>query len=121
MAVIKAFQGFRPRADVVNRVAALPYDVYNRTEAKEEVAKEPLSFLRVDRAETQFDDTMDMYSPVVYQKAKELLDAMIQDGIYIQDEKPVYYIYELTMEECKKILYKNNIENVTSFSFAKTK
>lgn len=98
MAVIKAFQGFRPRADVVNRVAALPYDVYNRTEAKEEVAKEPLSFLRVDRAETQFDDTMDMYSPVVYQKAKELLDAMIQDGIYIQDEKPVYYIYELTME-----------------------
>lgn len=98
MAVVKAFQGFRPRADVVKQVAALPYDVYNRKEAKEEVEREPLSFLRVDRAETQFDDTMDMYSPVVYQKAKELLDAMIQDGIYIQDEKPVYYIYELTMK-----------------------
>lgn len=97
MAVVKAFQGFRPRADVVRQVAALPYDVYNRKEAKEEVKREPLSFLRVDRAETQFDDTIDMYSPVVYQKAKELLDDMIREGIYIQDEKPVYYIYELTM------------------------
>ena len=55
MADIKAFQGFRPRADIVDRVAALPYDVYNREEAKKEVEREPLSFLRIDRAETQFD------------------------------------------------------------------
>lgn len=98
MAEVKAFQGFRPRADLVDRVAALPYDVYNRNEAKLEVEREPLSFLRVDRAETQFADDFDMYSPLVYQKAKELLDSMIQDGIYVQEEKEVYYIYELTME-----------------------
>lgn len=98
MAEVRAFQGFRPKADVVERVAALPYDVYNREEAKKEVEREPLSFLKVDRAETQFDDSMDMYSPLVYQKAKELLDTMIQDGIYIQENKQVYYIYELTMD-----------------------
>ena len=97
MADIRAFQGFRPRADIVDRVAALPYDVYNRQEAKAEVEREPLSFLRIDRAETQFDDSVDMYSPEVYAKAKELLDKMIKDGIYIQDEKQVYYIYELKM------------------------
>lgn len=98
MAEIKAFQGFRPRADLVERVAALPYDVYNRSEAKAEVEREPLSFLKVDRAETQFEDSVDMYSPLVYQKAKELLNTMIQDGIYIQEDRKVYYIYELTME-----------------------
>lgn len=98
MAEIKAFQGFRPRADFVERVAALPYDVYNRSEAKAEVEREPLSFLKVDRAETQFEDSVDMYSPLVYQKAKELLNTMIQDGIYIQEDRKVYYIYELTME-----------------------
>lgn len=97
MAEVKAFQGFRPRADIVNRVAALPYDVYNREEAKREIEREPLSFLRVDRAETQFEDTVDTYAPEVYQKAKELLTSMIQDGTYVQEDKDVYYIYELTM------------------------
>ena len=97
MADIKAFQGFRPRADIVDRVAALPYDVYNREEAKKEVEREPLSFLRIDRAETQFDDSVDTYAPEVYQKAKEILDSMIREGMYIQEDKPVYYIYELTM------------------------
>jgi uncharacterized protein (DUF1015 family) len=79
-------------------VAALPYDVYNRQEAKTEVQREPLSFLRVDRAETQFDDSFDMYDDAVYQKAKELLDGMIQDGTYVHEDKPVYYIYQLTMD-----------------------
>lgn len=98
MAEVKAFRGFRPRADIVDRVAALPYDVYNRQEAKIEVQREPLSFLKVDRPETQFEDSFDMYDEAVYQKAKDLLDGMIQDGTYIQDDKPVYYIYQLTMD-----------------------
>lgn len=97
MAQIKAFKGIRPRTDIVDKVAALPYDVYNRSEAKEEVEKEPLSFLRIDRAETQFDDSVDTYAPCVYAKAKELLDSMINDGSFVKEEKDVYYIYELTM------------------------
>lgn len=99
MAKVKPFQGFRPRTDIVDRVAALPYDVYNRQEAKIEVQREPLSFLKVDRPETQFEDSFNMYDEAVYQKAKALLDGMIQDGTYIQDDKPVYYIYQLTMDD----------------------
>ena len=102
MAKVKAFQGFRPKADIVSRVAALPYDVYNRKEAKAEVEKEPLSFLKVDRPETQFNDEQDMYAAEVYDKAKELLDGMMADGTYIQDEKPVYYVYQLTMDGRKQ-------------------
>lgn len=98
MAAIRSFRAFRPRLDICGRVAALPYDVYNREEACEEVKREPLSFLKVDRAETSFDNSVDTYAPCVYQKASELLNAMIQDGTYIEEEKPVYYIYELIMD-----------------------
>ena len=54
MAVVKPFMCIRPAADKAARVAALPYDVYNRKEACEAVKGNPLSFLNIDRAETQF-------------------------------------------------------------------
>jgi len=98
MAIVKPFEAFRPRKDIVDKVAALPYDVYNRAEAKEVVAANPLSFLKIDRAETSFDDSVDTYEPCVYQKAKELLDNMIDNGEYIKDNADMYYIYELTMD-----------------------
>lgn len=98
MAIMKPFLAFRPGKDIVDKVAALPYDVYNREEAKEVVKNNPLSFLRIDRAETAFDDSVDTYAPCVYAKAKELLDDMISKSQYIQDEKPMYYVYELIMD-----------------------
>ena len=54
MAEIRPFCCVRPAAELAERVAALPYDVYNRQEAKEEVLREPLSFLKIDRAADQF-------------------------------------------------------------------
>ena len=98
MAAIKPFRCVRPEVSVADRVAALPYDVYNRKEAKAEVEREPLSFLKIDRAETSFDDSVDTYAPEVYAKAKELLQKDIQDGIYERDEQEAYYIYELVMD-----------------------
>lgn len=98
MANVKPFQCVRPDSRVASRVAALPYDVYNREEACAAVAKEELSFLKIDRAETQFDATVDTYDERVYAKAKELLDGMIADGTFITDEDECYYIYELTMD-----------------------
>lgn len=98
MAYIKPFSAYRPRRDIVSQVAALPYDVYNRAEAKEVVKDRPLSFLRIDRAETSFDDSVDTYASCVYEKAKELLDGMIARGEYIKDNEDIYYIYELIME-----------------------
>jgi uncharacterized protein (DUF1015 family) len=97
MATIRPFVCIRPSEDKASRIAALPYDVYNRQEAKAVVAKEPLSFLKIDRAETQFDDSVDTYAPAVYQKAKELLEEMIADKSFVTDEDNAYYVYELTM------------------------
>ncbi len=98
MATVKPFCCVRPETELVSRVAALPYDVYNREEAKAEVEKEPLSFLKIDRAETNFDDSVDTYDARVYQKAKELLDQMIADGTFITDTQAAYYAYELVMD-----------------------
>ncbi len=53
MADIKPFLCIRPAEGKAADIAALPYDVYNRKEAKEEVTKNPDSFLKIDRAETQ--------------------------------------------------------------------
>ncbi len=97
MATIKPFKSTRPRPDLAERVAALPYDVYNRREAAEKVKGDNFTFLRIDRAETQFSDEVDTYDTRVYEKAKELLEADILNGIYVTDESPCYYIYELIM------------------------
>lgn len=97
MAVVKPFSCIRPTGELVDRIAALPYDVYNRSEAKEEVTREPLSFLSIDRAETSFDDSVDTYDDRVYQKAKELLSDYIAKGYFIKDDMECYYLYELIM------------------------
>ncbi len=99
MAVIKPFAAIRPATDeLASHIAALPYDVYNREEAKAEVEKEPMSFLRVDRAETAFPDDVSTYDPKVYEHAKKVLWKMLEDGEYIRENRRCYYIYELTME-----------------------
>ena len=97
MAVIRPFIGIRPCKGKAAEIAALPYDVYNREEATREVEKNPNSFLRIDRAETQFPNSVDIYDDKVYQKAHDLLWEMVEDGSFIREDKRCYYIYELTM------------------------
>ncbi len=98
MADIIPFRAVRPRADLAQRIAALPYDVYSRKEAREAVEGDDYTFLRIDRPETQFPDGYDMYAPEVYEKAREMLGQMIEDGLFIQEEKEAYYVYELVMD-----------------------
>lgn len=97
MADIRPFCAVRPREGLEDRIAALPYDVYDRKEALAETEKNPMSFLRIDRAETQFPEDTDMYADCVYERARELLEEMIGGGQFVTEEAPCYYIYELTM------------------------
>ena len=97
MARVKAFCCVRPREDLARDVAALPYDVYSRAEAKEAVADKALSFLRIDRPETNFSDDFDMYSEEAYEKASSLLKEWTGKGIFVREDA-AYYLYELVME-----------------------
>lgn len=95
--IVKPFAAVRPTVSVADQVAALPYDVYDRAEAAAAVDGEPLSFLNIDRPETQFSADVDMYSPEVYAKARELFDARRADGTFVTEPAPCFYLYELTM------------------------
>lgn len=97
--IVKPFAAVRPTASVADQVAALPYDVYDRAEAVAAVNGEPLSFLNIDRPETQFSADVDMYAPEVYAKARELFDARRADGTFVTEPAPCFYLYELTMNE----------------------
>ena len=99
MTDIRPFKGIRPSKERAASIAALPYDVYSREEAREITEKNPNSFLKIDRPETQFPVDIDMYSQPVYDKAAQILDSMINDGSFIQDETPCYYVYALTMQQ----------------------
>lgn len=94
---MKPFIGIRPNRGKAADIAALPYDVYNREEATREVEGKPDTFLRIDRAETNFPISVGMYEDKVYQKAHDLLWEKVEEGAYIREEKKCYYIYELTM------------------------
>ena len=97
MADIRPFCAVRPSVELADKIAALPYDVYNREEACKIVKENPLSFLKIDRAETNFDDSVSTYADEVYAKAKELIETMIADGQFVEDTDRCYYIYRLTM------------------------
>lgn len=97
MAIIKPFKAIRPSDELVNRVAALPYDVINTEEARKLVKDNPYSFLHVDKAEIDLDENVYIYDKKVYQKALDNLSNMIKNKILIQDDEPCLYIYRLVM------------------------
>lgn len=98
MADVRPFRAVRPAGGKEAEIAALPYDVYSREEARKAVEGKPLAFLRIDRAETSFPEDTSPYDPRVYKKAGELLRGMLDRGEMKQDEEAAYYVYELTMD-----------------------
>ncbi len=98
MTMIRPFCGIHPAPSLAAAIAALPYDVYHRAEATEIVQKNPYSFLKIDRAETQFPPDTDMYSEEVYCRARDTFHAMLSDGSFVQDDTQCFYLYALTME-----------------------
>ena len=97
MALLKPFAAIRPVPSLAGQVAALPYDVMNTEEARKLTRNNPYSFLHVDKAEIDFDDSVNPYDDCIYKKAAETLEHMRSNGIYIQDSKPCLYIYREIM------------------------
>lgn len=98
MAIIKPFKAYRPVRKLASKIAALPYDVMNTEEAREMVEGNEYSFLHVDRGEVNFPGKVNIYSEEVYKKSRKVLDEMIENKYYIQDENQCFYIYRQTMK-----------------------
>ncbi len=97
MPVIRPFRAVRPRPELAAEVAALPYDVMTSDEAREMVKGKTYSFLHVDKAEIDLDPGIDPYDRQVYEKARQNLQDLLDNGILVQDEQPCLYIYRLIM------------------------
>jgi len=97
MAKITPFEGLRPKKEFADQVATLPYDVVSVAEARQ-FKKDPYNFYHVTRAEIDLSENVDVHSQLVYDRAEENLDEMIDKKILVQDKDPYYYIYELTMD-----------------------
>ena len=61
MAEIRPFACVRPCREKAAKIAALPYDVYNRKEAKEEVLREPESLSESTRYVMGYDSKGGFY------------------------------------------------------------
>ena len=99
MSIIRAFKALRPVKEYASRVAALPYDVMNSEEARVRVQGNPYSFLHVDKAEIDLPRDTYLYADEVYEKAAENLKKLEDDGICVQDDKKLLYIYRQVMGE----------------------
>ncbi len=97
MAVVRGFKGLRPKEDLVEKVASLPYDVMNREEAKKMAEGNDLSFLHIVRSEMDVAAEVSPYDESVYKMARTNLDRFQEEGTLIQDEKPKLYIYRQLM------------------------
>ena len=98
MAIIKPFTAVRPLPESAQQIASRPYDVLNSDEARAEASGNPLSFLHVTKSEIDLPAGVDIHSQEVYDTAKENLNKLIAEGILFKEEKPCYYIYQLTWQ-----------------------
>lgn len=102
MAIIRPFKAVRPKEEVVNLVASVPYDVVNREEAANLVKGNQINFLRTTRSEIELPDSVNSYDKLVYEKAKENFNSLVKEAMIIEEE-PNLYIYHLTMGDQKQV------------------
>jgi uncharacterized protein (DUF1015 family) len=97
MAILKAFKGWRPPAEIVKQLASRPYDVLDSKEARTEAQGNPYSLLHIIKPEIDLPEDVDLYSQQVYDKARENFDLYRQKGWLVQDKNDCLYIYAQTM------------------------
>ncbi len=97
MSLVVPFRALRPGKPYVHEVAAPPYDVLNVAEARQVVAANPLSFLRVEKSEVDVPDAAGVDDCRIYERAKANLEEMVLRGILLREPTPAFYLYRLRM------------------------
>src|SRR6185503_12282426 len=96
MATLAPFRALRPHASNAPAIAAVPYDVVNTDEARALAEGNPLSFLRVSRAEIELPADANPYDASVYDRAARNFKTLRDAALVVEDE-PVVYVYRLRM------------------------
>ena len=98
MTLIKPFRALRPAPEYAKQISCVPYDVVYEQEVRAFVSENPLSFLRVTRAEAEFPENETPATAKVFARAKENLQKFISDEIFSSDVEPSIYIYRLSTD-----------------------
>jgi len=96
MATLTPFRALRPSPADAPRVASVPYDVVNTDEARALANGNPLSFLRVSRAEIELPAGTNPHADAVYDRAVQNFAALRRSSLVVEDESSVY-LYRLRM------------------------
>lgn len=96
MVRVKPFAAIRPPKDIVEEVAARPYDVLNSQEAQKEAGEK--SLLHITKPEIDFDPIADEHSQEVYDKAVANFKEWQAREWLKREQKECYYLYAQTMD-----------------------
>ena len=99
MTTIKPFRALRPVEDHAKDISCVPYDVVYESEVRGYISENPMSFLRVTRAEADFPEDSKAEPAAVFSRARENLEEMLREGMLIREEEPCIYLYRLAIED----------------------
>ena len=99
MADVRPFRGLRPRPELAESVLAPPYDVLSEAEAREIAAGNSHCFLHVTRPEVGLPEGVDSHSDPVYAMGRTQLVRLSEEGVLVQEDHPVFYLYSQKMGE----------------------
>ena len=97
MARLVPIRALRPSPEAAARLSSVPYDVVSTSEARALAEGEPLSFLRVTRAELELPDGSDPYAAEVYERGRANLERLKGSGALLVESEPSLYVYRLRM------------------------
>ncbi len=97
MATLHPFRALRPRPDLAEEVACVPYDVVSTSEARHLAEGRPHSFLHVIRPEIDLPEGTDEHDDAVYAAGAATLRRFAADGTLVPEAAPALYVYRITM------------------------
>lgn len=117
MATVIPFKAVRPTRDKVGLVASRSYQSYSEPELEARLNYNPYSFLHIVNPGYKYDK--DLRGQERYSLVKNRYLEFKEDGIFVQDQTPCYYIYKIVNrngDEFSGIIaatstedYKNNV------------
>ncbi|WP_458626230.1 DUF1015 domain-containing protein [Winogradskyella sp. PC D3.3] len=93
MAIVKPFKAVKPTRAIVGLVAARPYQSYTVDERDSRMDYNPYSFLHIVNPGYKYDQ--EVTGDERYNLVKNRYLEFKEDGIFVQDEKPSFYVYKI--------------------------
>ncbi len=95
MTLVKPFKAVRPVRNKVHLVASRSYVSYDEIGLRSKLASNPYSFIHIINPEFS-KNTAPVQGKQKFKLVKERFEEFVNDGVYIQEDKPAYYIYRQT-------------------------